>query len=64
MDFLGKLETVTADGHVHVRQQDIHVEPGLHENQRLGRVGGLYHSETSLLEKLGDEQADERLIFD
>lgn len=64
MDFLGKLETVAPDGHIHIREHDVHSKAGLKENQRLGRVGGLYHSETSLLEKLGDEQADERLIFD
>jgi hypothetical protein len=64
MHLVRELEAVAPDGHVHIRQKDIGGQACRQKNQRLSRIGSLDHPEAGVFQKFGDEEADERLIFD
>ncbi len=60
---MSQFEAVAAGRHIHVGQKHIDLQSGFHQDQSLGAVGSLNNPEAGILKKLGQEKADQGLVF-
>ena len=60
---MSEFEPVATVRHVHIREQNIDLEPCLQQDKSLGGIGGFDYLESCIFKKFGDEKANERFIF-
>src|SRR3712207_9578507 len=60
---MSQLEAVAAGRHIHVCEKHVNLQPRFHQHQSLGAIGCLDNSEAGIFKKLGQEETDQRLVF-